>query len=172
VSDIAECAGVGKGTVYEYFDSKEDLFFAVFEWFNQEIRSRVGASVDESTPAREILLAVFRTSAEVLTEHREVFSMNLDFWAASRGTAFEDRFSTACLSMYLDYRRLTAEIIRHGQKNGEFRTGLDADQVAIVIVSALDGLGVQCWFDESVDALGATETFADALCGGLCVEVL
>ena len=33
VADIAIQANIGKGTVYEYFISKEDLFFAVFEWF-------------------------------------------------------------------------------------------------------------------------------------------
>ena len=33
VAEIALQAGIGKGTVYEYFSSKEDLFFAVFEWY-------------------------------------------------------------------------------------------------------------------------------------------
>ena len=30
IADIAEAADVGKGTIYEYFDSKEELFLAVF----------------------------------------------------------------------------------------------------------------------------------------------
>jgi hypothetical protein len=29
--EVAEAAAVGKGTIYEYFRSKEELFFAVFE---------------------------------------------------------------------------------------------------------------------------------------------
>ena len=36
VADIALQANIGKGTVYEYFKSKEDLFFAVFEWFQKK----------------------------------------------------------------------------------------------------------------------------------------
>jgi AcrR family transcriptional regulator len=36
IADIAIAAKIGKGTVYEYFDSKEDLFFAVFEWFQKK----------------------------------------------------------------------------------------------------------------------------------------
>ena len=36
VSDIALLANIGKGTIYEYFKSKEDLFFAVFEWFQKK----------------------------------------------------------------------------------------------------------------------------------------
>ena len=170
VSDISQHAGVGKGTVYEYFSSKEELFFAVFEWIKNEIRSRVEAVVNDHTPARDVLTTVFRTTAEIITEHREIFSMNLEFWAASRGSAFEDRFSAACQSMYHEYRELTAEIVRRGQREREFRSDLDADRISVVIVSALDGLGVQCWFDETVDAVGAAGAFAEALCGGLCVE--
>ena len=36
VADIAVQAEIGKGTIYAYFDSKEDLFFAVFEWFKMQ----------------------------------------------------------------------------------------------------------------------------------------
>ncbi len=170
VSDISQCAGVGKGTVYEYFSSKEELFFAVFEWFNQEIRSRVDSVIDESSSARDVLTALLRSSAEIVSEHREIFSMNLDFWAASRGSAFEDRFSTACRTMYREYRGLTAKVIRRGQREGDFRPDLDADLLATLVVSALDGLGVQSWFDATVDPVPATDAFADALCHGLCRE--
>jgi AcrR family transcriptional regulator len=39
IAEIAIEAGIGKGTIYEYFESKEDLFFAVFQWLNQKIAS-------------------------------------------------------------------------------------------------------------------------------------
>jgi AcrR family transcriptional regulator len=44
IAEIATEAGIGKGTIYEYFPSKEDLFFAVFEWF-VEIPKRKPRSV-------------------------------------------------------------------------------------------------------------------------------
>ena len=53
VADIAVQADIGKGTVYEYFSSKEDLFFAVFEWFQKKTEkaatvgiSSLGGSAD------------------------------------------------------------------------------------------------------------------------------
>lgn len=36
IQGIADCAGIGKGTIYEYFDSKEDLFVEVIN-YNHEI---------------------------------------------------------------------------------------------------------------------------------------
>jgi AcrR family transcriptional regulator len=170
VADIAVRAGVAKGTVYEYFSSKEELFFAVFEWINQRIRQRVDRVLEDDGDPRGQLITLLRTSAEIVEEHRELFSMNLDFWAASRGSAFEDRFTTACRSLYQEYRHLAAEVIRRGQLDGTFRPQIDADCVATLVVSALDGLGVQCWFDASIDAVPSTDAFTDALCLGLCQE--
>jgi AcrR family transcriptional regulator len=170
VADIAAAAGVGKGTVYEYFSSKEELFFAVFEWIDDRIRRRVGAAVAEPGSAREQLRAMVVESALIVSEHREVFSLNLDFWAASRGSAFEPRFTEACRSIYQKYRGIVSGLIRRGQADGEFGAQLDADGLAVVIVSALDGLGVQCWFDDAIDPRAAAESFAEALCDGLCRE--
>ena len=45
MANIATEAGIGKGTVYEYFDSKEDLFFAVFEWFVQKTEAEAKVSI-------------------------------------------------------------------------------------------------------------------------------
>ncbi|MEJ2190411.1 MAG: helix-turn-helix domain containing protein [Acidobacteriota bacterium] len=41
VADIADRAGIGKGTVYEYFASKEELLFAVFEWIDSTVSKRL-----------------------------------------------------------------------------------------------------------------------------------
>ncbi|HCY86413.1 MAG TPA: hypothetical protein DHV36_14855, partial [Desulfobacteraceae bacterium] len=37
IIDIARAANVGKGTIYEYHRSKEDLFFALFQWYVERI---------------------------------------------------------------------------------------------------------------------------------------
>ena len=170
VSDIAAAAGVGKGTVYEYYSSKEELFFAVFEWIDGQIRHKVDAAIAEPAKASDHLRAILTASAAIISEHRELFSMNLDFWAASRGSAFESRFSDACRILYARYRLLVADVIRRGQADGELRDDIDAAGVAALIVSALDGLAVQCWFDDAMDPVAAVDSFATALLGGLCRE--
>jgi AcrR family transcriptional regulator len=170
VADIAERAGVGKGTVYEYFDSKEELFFAVFEWINAQVRSRVDGVLATPATAHQHLMTLFRTSAEIVVELQDLASMNLDFWAASRGSAFQDRFANACRAQYREYRSIVSGLVRRGQAEGEFRDDLDAEGLATLIVSALDGLGIQHWIDASIDPERSVESFADALCRGLCGE--
>jgi len=46
IIDIARAAGVGKGTIYEYYRSKYDLFFAVFEWY---VEQTAGVSMVEAS---------------------------------------------------------------------------------------------------------------------------
>lgn len=168
VADIAAAAGIGKGTVYEYFSSKEELFFAVFEWIDEQIRRRVDGPLAVPGTACEQLRAILAESAAIVAENRDLVSINLDFWSASRGSASEHRFTDACRSVYHDYREILSRVIRRGQQEGDFRSDLEPEGVATLIVSALDGLGVQHWLDGSIDPRAAVQAFADALCAGLC----
>lgn len=55
VSDIAKGAGVGKGTIYEYFDSKYDLFYKMIEHLlevSQE--SLTNALADDAHPIEKL----------------------------------------------------------------------------------------------------------------------
>lgn len=45
VQDIADEAGIGKGTVYEYFDSKEDLFYQMVRYSLSLYTQRVRAAM-------------------------------------------------------------------------------------------------------------------------------
>ena len=45
MAEVAAAAGIGKGTVYEYFRSKDDLFFAVYESVIQESSGTADAAL-------------------------------------------------------------------------------------------------------------------------------
>jgi len=46
IMDIANHAGIGKGTVYEYFDSKSDLFVEVLKFNTESFHNRIKSSID------------------------------------------------------------------------------------------------------------------------------
>ena len=48
IEDVALEAGIGKGTVYEYFKSKDDIFFALFEEMKRELHRRIFEAMDPS----------------------------------------------------------------------------------------------------------------------------
>lgn len=170
VADIAGRAGIGKGTVYEYFSSKEALLFAVFESINEDVTARMNAVLADDRSAREQLFNLLRLGAEVVAEKVDLQPVVLDFWAASRGSAFEAQHHTAVVASYTSYRDQIAEFIRSGQRRGEFRDGVDVDALAVLVVAAMDGLGIQLYFDNSLDPRRATEAFGQLLYEGLRTE--
>jgi AcrR family transcriptional regulator len=64
MDDVVEASGVGKGTLYRYFPSKQDLFLAVMFDGIQRLRRELESAVrtDES-PARRVRRIVHRTLA-------------------------------------------------------------------------------------------------------------
>ena len=170
VADIAERAGVGKGTVYEYFSSKEELLFAVFELTNAEISVRMDSALAAGGTTEEQLHNLLRLGAEVINEQIEMQPVILDFWAASRGKDVEETYRRAVVTSYTFFRNLVADFIRDGQNEGEFNASVDADALAAIIVASVDGLGIQLYFDRSLDPHRITEAFGRLLYKSLTAE--
>ena len=170
VAEIAERAGVGKGTVYEYFSSKEELLFAVFETINADISSRMNDALASGETTEEQLHNVLRLGAEVISEQVDLQPVILDFWAASRGKDIEETYRRAVVASYTFFRNLVSNFIREGQNKGEFRTSIDAEALATLVVATVDGLGIQLFFDRSIDPHTITEAFGRLLYESLTTE--
>jgi len=71
VEVIADKLGVGKGTIYRYFTSKEKLFTAVMEQMMHQLADEIAANVDGVVNPLERLKSVIRS-------HMNFFSRNLN----------------------------------------------------------------------------------------------
>lgn len=96
IADIAVNAAIGKGTVYEYFDSKEDLFFAVFEWYllktGRQTRAEIFAM---GGPAADRLLTLNDAIMGQWDDIKDAFTLTMEFWAASASSQIRERFKAA-----------------------------------------------------------------------------
>ncbi len=81
MQDIADYAAVGKGTLYEYFETKEDLFLAVYDSWIDEYEA------DMLRQSERLLDPVFKASALIETtvafyeKHADHAAILLEFWA-------------------------------------------------------------------------------------------
>jgi AcrR family transcriptional regulator len=168
IADIATEAGIGKGTIYEYFLSKEDLFFAVFQWFVEmtEAEARVGIAALGGS-ASERLKALNDTLLRSWLEMLDMYSLVMEFWSASASSKMRQRFKQAFRDGYKDFRRIVSALIRDGIETGEFQPEVDAESVAAALVGAWDALLLQAWFDEDFDPLTTSRRFMAALISGL-----
>ena len=59
VAQIAQTAGVGKGTIYEYFANKEDIVFEIIASFIQEHEKRLQEIAQLDIPTKEKILSFY-----------------------------------------------------------------------------------------------------------------
>jgi AcrR family transcriptional regulator len=171
MADIATEAGIGKGTIYEYFDSKEDLFFAVFEWFVRATETEAKVSIHAlGGSASERLEALSDSLMKSWLQMLDMFSLVMEFWSASASSQLRERFKRAFREGYSDFRQIVSALIRDGMQRGEFRPEVDAESVAAALVGTWDALLLQAWFDDSFDPLNTARRFMNVLIRGLAAE--
>jgi TetR/AcrR family fatty acid metabolism transcriptional regulator len=133
VADVARVAGVAAGTVYLYFQSKDDLLVSIFERTMREAIADGRAALDGVADARERLLRIARLHLERLGRDRDlavVFQVEL-----RQSTKFMERFSATYVQ---DYLKLIRETIAAGQQAGTIRADVSATTAAKVFFGALD----------------------------------
>ena len=168
VADIAVQAEIGKGTLYTYFDSKEDLFFAVFEWFKMQTRdaAKVNIAVLGGSAAKR-LEALSDSLMGMWQEIKDVFTLTMEFWAASSSFQMRDRFKANFRNTYQEFRNIVKSLIQEGIERGEFRSDINPDSVAAALVGTWDALFLQAWFEDDFDPVTIAREFLAIIIKGL-----
>ena len=72
VEEIAERAGVGKGTVYEYFKSKEELFAEMFKAGTTFYMQKLTDELNNTKSAADKILKIIDIHFRFMTDHRDL----------------------------------------------------------------------------------------------------
>ena len=139
LDQIAERAGVTKGTIYVYFENKEHLFIsmvrevtkATLDTVHEMLETHEGSTAD-------LLRAQFSFIYQHIVEdrrRREVLRMLIA--EAPRFPELADRYHQEILRPCLDMLR---QAIRRGMDRGEFRNSaiLDLPQIVIAPIALVD----------------------------------
>jgi AcrR family transcriptional regulator len=163
VSDVAAQAGVSQGTIYWYFDSKEELFTAamlsVFADFGQEAL----ASLEACETAAEKLRALGQRMQDFVGGLEGIFIMFLGYWASSPSRAEAGRF---WVDLLVEYKDIIVDVIEEGVENGEFRP-VDAEALVWALMAAYDGLAAYMLLMPDIDLGRVNEALVETLLTGL-----
>lgn len=163
IQDIATQADIGKGTVYEYFPSKEDLFLAVYDaWmsdYEQIVMSRVSAASDTLSRVDAV-----RDSAIDFYEQRATQApLLLEFWAHALRTdnpAFLERINSTRSFLQSLGAHLTREMIQAG-----WFVDVEANDFALLEAGISDGIFLAWVLGGQSFPLAKAYTFRQSIIG-------
>ncbi len=139
IADIAKEAGIGKGTVYEYFSSKEDLFLAIEEHITGGLLLIVDEAMSQQVTAQQKLRSIFTISVNHLQEMNDELLIVTELLVqGARGHLFHGDNKTLS-GMYASFREKVESILNEGMINGEFRE-MNAPGVATLFLAFIDGI--------------------------------
>ncbi len=146
--DIANAAKIGKGTIYEYFHSKEDIFGQTFQHFYKDMQAILEKAITATDDPVEKLRLLFNISfSEFLESSGDLAKIIMEFWAEGMRNKDEKILGIFNLKqIYAEYRTLISDILKEGIQNGVFRE-VDTISLAAILIAAMDGVTLQ-WIME------------------------
>mgnify|MGYP002623202679 CR=1 FL=1 len=134
IDQITQAAGVGKGTFYNYFETKEDLLVAGMAIMQEKETSLAELDVLRPATLREKLDLLIDWSAAWIKAHPKL-SLSWSLERLRRG--LEDQ-SPKSFDGHL------RAIILSGQQSGELRSDRPCDQI-LLEMTALFVFAIACW---------------------------
>ena len=163
VSDIAKSAGVADGTIYLYFDGKEDLLVNIFRDHTRSYLQSLERELAHVRRAEDRIRIAIRHHLEALGRDR----------ALAIVAQVELRHSLKFMSLLsqqevADYLGLLRKMVEHGQAEGSFRRNLHPQLVAKAIFGVLDEM-VTSWMlsEKEYNLADSADQVADLLLTGL-----
>ncbi len=172
MDEVARLARVGKGTLYNYFESKEDLLIQAVIASMEEVQERIAAGVDPSPdqPIRSLedeLRMLVVVSLPALTQRFHSL-YNQAAGLIARDSEARQRLSAANQAFYRDRQRDFEELIEAGARAGQFRPDVDPAEVGLLLQAVFDGLLRRATFDpERVEPTRAFDVLLELLRRGL-----
>lgn len=163
IEDVARRAGITKGTVYLYFDSKETLFRALLEQESSRTFAEFDILLDtyDGTAPALLHLLIRQAGSQLLAgDLRHLIRLLI-----AEGPRFPDLLAFHHAQVIRGGRQRIERVIRYGIERGEFRDNGLADFPQIIIAGPmlamlweslfanLEPLNVETYLDTLADTL-------------------
>ena len=133
VSDIAKEAQVADGTIYLYFENKDDILISLFEEQMQLVLENMRQQLSEEEDAVKKIERFAVTHLKLIESNKnvaEIIQVEL-----RQSTKFMKEYKN---ERFMEYLNLIADIIEEGQKQGVFNKAIIPDIAKRAFFGALD----------------------------------
>ncbi len=145
INVIAEQAGIGKGTIYLYFENKRDLFIEMLRYIAQAQLTVIRAALAPEGTLRQRLERLFRAFARLAEEESDNFNVYMSaLYGVNRA------FQAEATKLLRDYVAVIALMLEQSQVRGEIRSQ-HIEATALMVLSLTESYVL------SAKVLGQTE---------------
>ena len=135
MDDIAEKTGLSKGTLYLYFDNKNELIMAILDRIFQREFRQLESLIREGTNTVDVLRDFTQLMSREIGALLRLIPVIYQFLAL----AFRNHYVQHALQLYLNqYLDFLIPIIQRGIDSGELRA-VDPREVAIAMGAIIEG---------------------------------
>ena len=155
LEEVAEAAGVTKGTIYHYFTTKEELLLRAIEQHQERAFGRLEELLrgQRGPAATRIRLVIRKAFGGMDRDRRSVLTLLLQGVAHEVPDVYRNWLATGPVKGW----RLVAKLIDDGKAAGEFRPDADSQVAARVLLSGLMLQVVWQQYADSVPGLAIDE---------------
>ncbi len=136
IDDIAQEAGVAKGTVYLYFKSKQEIYVEALrdgvELLIEEMRAEAG----RSGAAPDRLRCLLTAKVAFFDKHRDFFQI------LQSEVGHVERTMAECKDLYFEQARIVEGVLRDGIREGSVHE-LNTRKAAFAIIDLTRGIAIQ-----------------------------
>ncbi len=156
MQEIAEEAGVAKGTIYLYFRDRDELVEKTFETAMHTLTARIDEALDLDIPFEQKIRAVMAAKFSFFNANREFFRLYLSLRMPEGPAGRQRRQKQHCQPQYRGRAEKLADVLTKAMDRGEVRRA-DPYKLALFIIEGstaiiLDRLTEDSAGDESTDA--------------------
>jgi AcrR family transcriptional regulator len=142
--DIAQMAGMGKGTLYEYFKDKADILRFAFDQYFSVFSQGILEAMAEKTRPSDKILALIDFALRHAAEWEDHCAIYVDYFGAAR---IEERKRFSLSDIYTEMKNILENLIKEAQSAGEIDEQFDPSAVAELLISIYDGIVLHKIFD-------------------------
>jgi AcrR family transcriptional regulator len=163
VRDIAERVGIGSGSLYHHFRSKDEIVEELVGNFLERVLGRLGRAVAEGTGPEDTLRRLIAENMAIVQERRAVVTLLYNDWPILRTLPEFEPLNR----MYRSISKLWIDVLQQGVDDGTFVSTLDLGLVYRSIQASV--LSTVRWFDRNgrLSAQQVAEQQMTLLLGGL-----
>lgn len=167
MQEIAEEAGVAKGTIYLYFRDRDELVERTFETAITQLLARIEEAMDRAGTFEEKLRAAMTAKFAFFRENREFFRLYITLRVPEGNPQQQRRQKRTCQTQYSDALNRLSSMMAEAMDRGEIRR-LDPHRLALFIVEGSNAIVVERVMEENGPSEEADVAFVtEMIMGGI-----